>query len=716
MLNLDNVDKDFICPITRKIMLNPVIDSLGASYEKEAIENWFNSCKQNNQPLTSWDGKETQEDDRVILARNLKPKITKYLEENAQYWSEVYLSKKLCDEFAIAFEKKEKQKLMELIKTEQRFLTFNNCALISWVIKENDLPFLKDIVIPNLSYRGQQKYFFNVLASCAEAKWIEGMRLLIASEKWGETHFQQCIIKWIQENKPQAVKALLHEMQSQKFNINAVDENGNTFIHVATVAGHAELVTLLLAMGLDSAAKNGEGLSAEALAAKNNHPAVVEAFKKFYASGQQASGSNPQIQMLQNEVQELKYQIAKLENQTKQDVKQLHNFSEIVKCAGVPFFTSLKNKSVKHGFFIEKPTLTLTAEQDIINLILLPDEQVLTVGKKGKLTTWDINEGNCVKITLIETSGKDIAKGDNFVLNKLDGQFVTFMSANEDSIISGQLWDSTSLTCINTVRFDVKELHLLRWTKNLQEQIKRSGKELQIISNKNAKPAFRCAGHKEDVIGVTQLGNGNLISYSKDKTLKIWDIEKGECITTLSGHSGEIARVIELPNNQIASITQNGEGIIWDISTKAEGKCVKKFSVSGYNCLHEFNAITEGILAIVCSSPNNKYTKLYDLNIDKEMLITADNHYTIDKLPNGMMLAYPADTSGMKLLAKFNYRWECIQTFAKGEKIDSVVVLDDLRVVTASGTTLKVWDNPVRRQTMQAEKEIANIIPGCRIQ
>ena len=33
-----------------------------------------------------------------------------------------------------------------------------------------------------------------------------------------------------------------------------------------------------------------------------------------------------------------------------------------------------------------------------------------------------------------------------------------------------------------------------------------------------------------------------VVSGSLDKTLKVWDVETGECVTTLKGHSGCVRR------------------------------------------------------------------------------------------------------------------------------------------------------------------------------
>ena len=44
-ISLNEVPGAFICPITREIMKDPVIDRDGNSYEKEAILNWLRQGK-----------------------------------------------------------------------------------------------------------------------------------------------------------------------------------------------------------------------------------------------------------------------------------------------------------------------------------------------------------------------------------------------------------------------------------------------------------------------------------------------------------------------------------------------------------------------------------------------------------------------------------------------------------------------------------------------
>ena len=44
------------------------------------------------------------------------------------------------------------------------------------------------------------------------------------------------------------------------------------------------------------------------------------------------------------------------------------------------------------------------------------------------------------------------------------------------------------------------------------------------------------------VWGVAALSEGRVVSGSRDRTLKVWDVSSGQCLHTLSGHTGSVRR------------------------------------------------------------------------------------------------------------------------------------------------------------------------------
>ena len=63
-----------------------------------------------------------------------------------------------------------------------------------------------------------------------------------------------------------------------------------------------------------------------------------------------------------------------------------------------------------------------------------------------------------------------------------------------------------------------------------------------------------------------------LASCGNDRTVKLWDVQSGECLKTLKGHTGEVWSIAFSPLGSIlASGSQDGTVKLWDIST---GECL----------------------------------------------------------------------------------------------------------------------------------------------
>src|SRR6185369_13370147 len=70
---------------------------------------------------------------------------------------------------------------------------------------------------------------------------------------------------------------------------------------------------------------------------------------------------------------------------------------------------------------------------------------------------------------------------------------------------------------------------------------------------KSLKLTHKLTSHKGLVYSLAVLPDGNIISASDDKTLKIWDVYDYTCIRTLEGHNGCVYTVIILPDGKLAS-------------------------------------------------------------------------------------------------------------------------------------------------------------------
>jgi WD40 repeat protein len=73
-------------------------------------------------------------------------------------------------------------------------------------------------------------------------------------------------------------------------------------------------------------------------------------------------------------------------------------------------------------------------------------------------------------------------------------------------------------------------------------------------------------GHTDSINGALILTDGKILSWSKDKTLKIWDNNAFRCILTLEDHNTSVIGALEMMDGRILSWTENYENSlrIWN--------------------------------------------------------------------------------------------------------------------------------------------------------
>jgi len=97
-------------------------------------------------------------------------------------------------------------------------------------------------------------------------------------------------------------------------------------------------------------------------------------------------------------------------------------------------------------------------------------------------------------------------------------------------------------------------------------------------------------GHSSGIDALTQLPNGDLVSGSWDKTIKIWDLNTGLVKKTLNGNSGAIYGLIALSNNLVISGSCDAPIKIWDLNSEL----VNKTFTSPTNCMSNMRNFLPG--------------------------------------------------------------------------------------------------------------------------
>lgn len=101
-----------------------------------------------------------------------------------------------------------------------------------------------------------------------------------------------------------------------------------------------------------------------------------------------------------------------------------------------------------------------------------------------------------------------------------------------------------------------------------------------------------------------------LMTGSKDKTIKVWDISKNLCIATLKDHTSSIFRLISLQQGKYVASASADESIkIWDVSDPTAIQCIK--TLTGHDSF--VDAIAELPNEHLVSVSRDKIIKIWDL-------------------------------------------------------------------------------------------------------
>ena len=75
-------------------------------------------------------------------------------------------------------------------------------------------------------------------------------------------------------------------------------------------------------------------------------------------------------------------------------------------------------------------------------------------------------------------------------------------------------------------------------------------------------------GHDRTIRRLIQLSDGRVISGSQDKTLRIWNIETGECERVLRGHRETVSCLLKLSDGRVISGSEDKTLRIWNVPNK----------------------------------------------------------------------------------------------------------------------------------------------------
>ncbi len=182
-------------------------------------------------------------------------------------------------------------------------------------------------------------------------------------------------------------------------------------------------------------------------------------------------------------------------------------------------------------------------------------------------------------------------------------------------------------------------------------------------------------GHSDCIRGVKILEDGRILSYSDDKTLRLWD-EDGKFLELLEGHSDSISGVKILDDGRILSYSYDSTLRLWD----KNGKFLEELkghsgSISGVKILKDGRILSySGDNTLRLWDNNGKFLELLEGH--------SDSINGVEILDDGRILSYSDD----KTLRLWDNKGKFLEEL-KGRHsgpINGVEILDDGRILSYS--------------------------------
>lgn len=301
--------------------------------------------------------------------------------------------------------------------------------------------------------------------------------------------------------------------------------------------------------------------------------------------------------------------------------------------------SSLQLTNNENCYQSKEKNIKLNAHTDSINSILeLPNNIIATASKDTKIKLWDLKQLKCVSTLSGHTEGI-------LILIKLINDNILSASFKNELLLWNSDNDDYSLKKLNRLNNTSGLIHVIQ-LKNEQLAISHWDLTLELYDLNRNETIFEIKEHSQPIIQIAQLACGNLLTFSRDQTVKQWNTQqlfKLQCVNTIPLESSDDIHkyVTSFLENQLSSRIvlgySNGSLIIANsLFTKSFG-CVKYHNNPITSIIQLSNSHN-----CACIAFNEDIILIIDtINTEKRVIInTRENFdYKFIQLNNNRLLA-----------------------------------------------------------------------------
>lgn len=330
--------------------------------------------------------------------------------------------------------------------------------------------------------------------------------------------------------------------------------------------------------------------------------------------------------------------------------------------------------------------------------------RLATASEDRTVNLWEVATGTCIQ-TLREHSQQVWC-----VAFSPEGQ--TLVSASDDGTV--RLWDAETGHCLRTLKthsnwvlavaFDVKGETLISGHQDGQIRLwhRATGSRLKLLKG-HTSPVSALAVLPQEIESTrsnclstdyrtsSEFHSQLVASGSDDRTLKIWDIKRGECLRTLRGHQGWVQSIAVSPEGStLASGSHDHTVKLWDWRS---GECLH--TLEGH--IHRVKTVAFSPQGSLLASGSDDHTvKLWEVQTGVCLqTLTGHQDWVMATTfnPSGEVLASASGDHTIKLWDVWT--GECLQTLTgHSHRVRSVVFSADGTLLASSSDdhTIKLWE------------------------